>query len=235
MKRELKENFPGVPEHYEERIDQVLSRIREEELSLAKCAGRADSTHRVKIRRCGPGRRNVRRRIAAAFAGAAMFVLCILGFFTAFPAYAAEIPILNRIIYTISPLVEETGEGEQKAAGKAAEVLKEFMESDIIMYTGKENIGDNWVLNTDTLKAAYLFKDRIMQYLDAGQAVPPQVTVEIREVSAKRRGYRIEAEILCDVSLNGTYCFCENIEAVLIEHPGFLKVVGMREADETEF
>lgn len=237
MKHQLKENFPGMPEHYAKRIDQVLNRIGEEESAPAEYGGQADSRHGMNIRRRGKQTdcRNVRRRMAAVSAWAAVFVLCMMGFFTAFPAYAAEIPILNQIIYTISPLVEETGEGEQKAAEKAAEVLKEFMESDIIMYTGKENIGDNWVLNTDTLKAAYLFKDRLLQYLDIEQSVPPQVAIEVREVSAKRRGYKIEAELLCDVALNGTYCFSENIEAVLIEHPGFLKVAGMREINETEF
>ncbi|MDO4297626.1 MAG: DUF4179 domain-containing protein [Lachnospiraceae bacterium] len=237
MKRELRENFPQMPAGYEERVSRTLDQV------LEMSSVPADLT--VQVQRSaadaaafpgnGSGRRKAMRRwVTASSSFAAVFVLCIIGFFTAFPAYAADIPVLNRIIYTISPLVKETGEGEQKVAQKTAEVLKEFMESNVIMYTGKENLGDSWELNTATLQAAYYFKNRICKYFEKAHITPPEVTIEVREVEAKRRGYEIMAEISCDVLSDGEYCFSENIEAVLIEKPGVLTVVGMWEADPEE-
>lgn len=237
MKRELRENFPQMPAGYEDRVNQTLNNVLELSPAAADTAARnqdcASDTAACSGKVSGR-KREVRRWVSAFCGSAAVFVLCMTGFFAAFPAYAADIPVLNRMICTISPLIRETGEGEQKVAQKTADVLKEFMESNVIMYTGKENLGDNWELNTDTLQAAYYFKNRIRKYLKMDHMMMPEVTIEVRNVEAKRKGYEIMAEISCDIMSDGEYCFSENIEAVLLEKPGILTVVGMWEADMKE-
>lgn len=129
MRGKLWKNFPRVPSHYSDRVDQVLERID------ASYAGR---------------RGNGRWKRGFAGGAAAVFA-CVILFWAEFPSYAVDIPILNRIIYTISPCIRESGEGEEKAARRMAEVLEEFMESPVVLYTGQENTGKNWQLNTNTL------------------------------------------------------------------------------------
>lgn len=217
MKRYLRENFPQMPRHYEERIDQTLEEI-------TAWQGRSGSRESARIW----------QRVSWVCGSAAAVFLCVLLFFTEFPSYAADIPILNRVIYTISPQVKETGEVEEKVASRTSEVLKEFMESRVVLYTGEENTGDGWQLNTNTLQAAYYFKDKIMEYYRPDRPVMPEVEITVRAVDAVRRGYEIAARVACDVLVEGQYCFSEKIEVVLIERPGYLTVIRMQEVGAQE-
>lgn len=212
MKRRLKKNFPGIPSHYDKRVDQILEKI--------------DPSYTGQ-------RRDVRWHRVLAGSAAAVF-LCVFLFLAEFPSYAVDIPILNRIIYTISPQVNETGEGEEKVAWRTAEVLEEFMESPIVMYTGQEDTGKSWQLNTNTLQAAYYFKNKVLRYLQPENAELPQAEITVRKTSAVRKSYEIMAEVTCDVLVDGTYCFTENLEVQLIERRGYLTVIGMSELGISE-
>lgn len=260
MRRRLRENFPAMTERFSQRMDGTLEELRRE-AEVSRCGEWGDSGSMGKeteadrggdwgrtglFRRDGEdisgrkkaggfgkaaGKISLGRLVPAAGSCVAAAVVCIVLFFTAFPSYAADIPILNRIIYTISPLVRETGEGEAKAAEKTAAVLKDFMESGVAMYTGQEDTGGDWQINTNTAQAAYYFRDKVMRYFLPGREKQPEVEITVRSVEARRKGYEISGTVACDVLVDGVYCFSEHIEVVLIERRDRLTVVGMQESE----
>lgn len=193
--------------HYDSRVDQVLEKLD---------PSYVNQSHGASWQRLLAG-------------GVAAVFMCMFLLLAEFPSYAVDIPILNRIIYTISPLVNETGEGEEKVAQRTAQVLEEFMESPIVMYTGKENTGKNWQLNTNTLQAAYYFKNKLIQHLQPECAQLPEAEIVVQNVSATRKSYEIVARVTCDVKVDGVYCFTENIVVRLIERRGYLTVITMEE------
>lgn len=219
LNRKIKKRLSRIPEHYSARIDRSL------ELILG-----CDDPGPAELKNAKTRRKKGRILPALCTSMAAAFV-CVLCFLFACPAYAADIPVLNRIIYTISPTVTEGAAAESQAAEKVSAVLKEFMESDVLLYTGQEQTGGNWQINVDTLHAAYYFKQRIQEN-GGGQNGPPEITIELQSVEAKRKGYEITAQVICRISGDGIESFSEMIQAVLIEKPEHLTVVGMKEVEE---
>lgn len=220
MRKRLKENFPAVSERFSDRMDRTLEELRT----------KAPERSGEEVRWPGSGRPGFCRRVAGR--GVAAAVVCVFLFFAVFPSYAADIPILNRIIYTISPLVRETGEGEARAAEKTVAVLKDFVENGVVMYTGQEDTGGAWQINTNTVQAAYCFRDKVTRYISPEEGRWPEVEITVRYVEAKRKGYEVSGNVACDVLVDGTFCFSEKIEVVLVERRDSLTVVGMRESVE---
>lgn len=219
LNRNIKKRLSQIPEHYSARVDRSLERILGYEYS-----GPAE-------RKSAKIRRKKDQILPALCASMAAAFVCVLCFFFACPAYAADIPVLNRIIYTISPTVTEGAAGEIQVAEKVSAVLKEFMESDVLLYTGQEQTGGDWQINVDTLHAAYYFKQR-MRESGGGQNGPRDITIELQTVTARRKGYEITAQVICRISGDGIESFSERIQAVLIEKPERLTVVGMEEVEE---
>lgn len=217
MNRTIRKRLEKIPEHYSARIDRSLEQILGEEYPAA-----AQWNHGR------PGRKRNRKFFPAVCGSLAAVFVCVFSFFYACPAYAAGIPVLNHIIYTISPTVKEDGAAEERAAEKLSAVLKEIMESDVLLYTGQEQTGGDWQINVDTLHAAYYFKNRIRESMDGRESENPEITIEIQTVEAERKGYEIRVQAVCHVYGEKMNSFTETIQAVLIEKPEQLIVVGMQ-------
>ncbi len=212
IKEKLRQAFPPVPETYDNRLDAVL-----QSLETKPSGFRRESKQRSKFT---PG------KIAAA-----VLALIIIGSSCAFaarPALAADIPVINEIVYTLSPSVEPDKDIQNRITETVQEVLSDFISNATWNIGVRFRSGDKWALNEDTLLAAYYlhFEAASAEFINIGKT-PALANVAVKSIEAEQKGFRYTATLTFDVLLDDEYYTTETVTALLEESINGLYITSM--------
>lgn len=169
MKESADAFIPPAGEGYERMVEATLS-------SLGSKAGRRSSPKRA-----------VLRTLSAAAAVLAALVVSTAVVFGARPALASEVPVLNGIVYAVSPTKPASEAETERLEALVAEVFRAFAARD---YAAAEACFSEGAMHTREtyLAAAYtdqtlIFGDTLIENAEAGK-------LEISELSAERKAFR---------------------------------------------
>lgn len=212
IKEKLRQAFPPVPAAYDNRINTVLQSLETKPLRLRR-------TSRKRFR-FTPG------KIAAA--ALALIIIGSCCAFAARPALAADIPVVNEIVYTLSPAVEPDEDIQNEIAETVQEVLSGFISNATRNIGLRFKPGSNWALNENTLLAAYYlhFKAASAELINNGKT-PALANIAVKTIEAEQRGFRYTATLVYDVLLDDEYYTTEIVTARLEESASGLYITSL--------
>lgn len=182
-KRYIEAALPEIPASYTKMVSDTIAALRRKDQETEKNTLSRSNTKTF-----------VKKSLLAA--AACILVLFAVGCtLTIYPAAAAEVPILNSIVYELSPTKEAGTEEQRKisdrlSASVAAFVNGEFEKADSIFYS------KTWMENMDNLVAV-----SYLNYLGTSNEVLPDGTVvtadevQIHDVQATCRAYLYTANV----------------------------------------
>lgn len=153
---------------------------------------------------------------------AAAIAIIIIGsgcVFAARPALAADLPVANKIVYTLSPTVEPSQDVQDKISEIVQRVLSGFISNATWNVGAHFKSGEDWELNEDTLLAAYYlhFEAASAELVNEGKPIT-LANVAIKHIETEQKGYRYAATLTYDILLNGEYYTTETAAAKLEEN-----------------
>ena len=202
--------FPEMPDSFNKKVNDTLVRIG--------AHGTRHSTRRKT--------RFLPMRIAAAVIALMIFASGCT--FAIRPALAANIPVVNEIVYTLSPETQASEQVCAKIANTVSAVLNSFASGRTADIEDLLKSGDDWVLNNDTFMAAYY-----LQYLAIREEVQTDgitamfENVAITNVSAEGKAFRYTADISFDMVLKGDVRKSETARVALEEDVGGFRIVSI--------
>ena len=201
-KERLLQAFPPVPAGYSDSIDAVLQSLETNPFRLL---------HTGKPRlRLTPG-----KMVAAVLALIIIGSSCV---FAASPALAADIPVINEIVYAVSATVEPDPDIQNKIASTVQAVLSGFISNATENIGARFKSGDNWALSEDTLLTAYYlhFEAASAELLNQGKT-PALANIAVKNIKAEQKGFRYTATLTFDVLLDDETYATETVTAQLEE------------------
>jgi len=202
LSKSLQKAFPSVPEGYEKKINAILKSLETKPFNRGNTSMRRFSFT--------PG------KIVAAVLVLIIIVSCCV--FAASPALAADIPVINEIVYELSNTVEPGKNVQNKITKTVQEVLSGFISNATSKIGVRFKAGDNWVLDDDTLYAAYYlhFEAALAELINKGKT-PVLANVVVTNIETEQKGFRYTATLTYDILLNDKYFTTETVNAQLEE------------------
>ncbi len=168
---------PSVTETYGQKITETVGELR----TKAECSPSR--------------RRTLWRALPAAAAVIAALVISAAAVFAARPALAAEVPIVNEIVYSVSP-EKAADEGErERIASLAAELFRAFAARD---YDSAEACFRDGAMHTRETYLAAAYTDMTLEFRDSLPDNADVGEIEIAGLASERRAFRYT----CRLTLN---------------------------------
>ena len=187
MKYKLEDAFPNAPESFEKRIRDTMRRLPSKP------------------------RRNL-KKASIAVAASITLILAVLVYFMANPALAANVPIINEMVYQLSAAVEPDERTKSEVMNAVSAVLNDFYapEDSYYYFDASESLK----INNDTLIMAYYLQ---YQAFEAGILNDGKIltATQIKIESIEQKGFRISAKLKYNLSLDGKNTGVETIDALL--------------------
>jgi hypothetical protein len=204
LKEALAEVIPAMPQSFENKISNTLLRL--------------------------PAKPRKKNRIArAAMIACAVLLFAACGVFAAKPALAADIPLVNEVVYALSPGVAVDDTAKARIRQSVFDALNLIFDGSLDGIGQRFKAGKNWVLNSDTLLAVYY-----LQYMGAAAAVgndgqtPAAADISIDSIQAEARAFRYHAQIRFSIVQNGKKTGEETLAAVLEDTAKGMMITDMK-------
>ncbi|MFZ5974997.1 MAG: hypothetical protein ACOYU3_06280 [Bacillota bacterium] len=181
MEYNLNDAFPNMPESYENKIKDTFKRLPSKP------------------------RRNL-KKASIAVAASFTLILAALIYFVANPALAANIPVINEMVYQLSAAVEPSKQTKEEVVDTVSSVLNDLYAS--------EDFNKFLRINNDTLIMANYLQYQALKAaeLNDGEALTAtQINIE----SIEQKGFRISAKINFTMLLDGKNAGTETIDVLL--------------------
>lgn len=207
MKKDL---FPQMPDSFGRIIDDTLTQIGEQE-------GRRTARKRPRF---------LPMRIAAA--AVALMIFASGCTFAIRPALAADIPVVNKIVYAWSPESQASEQVCTNIADTVSAVLNSFASGGAAGIGERFKSGDDWILNEDTFMAAYYLQYlAIREEIVTDGVIATYQNVSITNVSAEKKAFRYTADVSFDMVLKGDVRKSETAQVCLEENASGFRVVSI--------
>lgn len=211
IKMELLSTIPSAPKSFTVKIDQTLNMLKE------------DHSNR------GDNKKNNGYRIVRVVAVAcALLLLCSIFTFTLKPALAADLPVINEIVYNLAPVVSPDIELEEKIKIIIDTTLNDFFNNSTENIGQLFSFGNDWVLDDNTLLAAYYlsYLGATSELLNNGEK-PSVANINIISIEASLKAYRLSADINFDLMLDGQKVKTDSVHFEIEEKISGLVITGM--------
>lgn len=174
-------------------------------------------------------------RFKTIVAVASAVLIIGLGFtFAIRPALAADIPVISDVVYRLAPVNTPDAGMKDSIEKNAQSTLNGFFSTSLDMGQSFK-FSDDWVLDDNTLLAAYYLK-----YLGATSGIlnggkePSAANIHITDIDASAKAYRIYADVRFDLMLDGQKSRTESVHLEMENKIKGLVVTGMS-MDSSDF
>ena len=149
-----------------------------------------------------PGKRTkLRRKTSIAIAAGFVLVFSVLIYFVANPALAANIPVINEIVYQLSASVEPDEKTKAEVMETVSSVLKDFYDNEAL-FIGPYESNKELEINPDTIIMAYYLQYQAIQavtFHDGNSITASKMHADTIE----QKGYNIMAKLSYNKLLDG--------------------------------
>lgn len=206
--RLAKNLFPPMSDSFARTIDDTLRRLKNLPLPAKKTRGSLPAA-----------------RIATA---ATALLIAIFGCtFALRPALAANIPLINGIVYVLAPKTQADQDTCQAITEVISAALNRFASGSTADIGEQLRSGDDWVLNEDTLMAAYY-----LQYLAVREQLLFDSSVQfdyvtVRSLTAEAKAFCYTADVAFDLVMKDDVRTSETARVCLEETTDGFSIVSI--------
>lgn len=221
---DFKDAFPATPDRFNERLSKTLSVL----------VGESEKRQKpIYVNRVSkPKRVGTKPWVVAA--SVVLLMGITLGVFMTRPALAAEIPIINDLIYYLSATIEPGAAVQEQAKEAVINTITEFYESGLEKGGATYESGDQWRLNDDTLLMAYYLQyDAIVVGISQNGSILAPFNFDIKDIKMEQKGYKIVANLSYDLSVNDVYKDTKDIEVLLEDTMSGMVITAFRDHSQT--
>ena len=216
----FKDAFPATPDRFNIKLNDTLSSLVSEPIK-----SQVTAKSRTK---------KLLTRSSAIAASVVLLAGAVIGVFMTRPALAAEIPIINDLVYYLSAAKEPDATVKEQVKEVVIDTITEFYEYGLEKGGSPYKSGDRWKLNYDTLLMAYYLQyDAIVVGISQNGNIPMPFNFDMKDVKMEQKGYKIVAKLSYDVIVNGVFKDTKDIEVLLEDTIAGLVITAFRDSSQS--